>query len=154
MAVARAPVWRPRLRVAAVAMGFLLAVAQWALCGFAWQDLPTSLLMGLSVLPPVRTGTVLRGLGRLGMVGLAGSAVGVWILPAVPSPAAARRWLHGVATQVYRWTDAARDEPQTADPTDRRSVIAQAWYPTTRREPARDVARVAYIDGIGHFLPS
>ena len=63
-----APVWRPRLRVAAVAMGFLLAVAQWALCGFTWQDLPAYLLMGLSVLPPVRTGTVLRGLGRLGPV--------------------------------------------------------------------------------------
>lgn len=145
-----APAWRPRLRVAAVALGFLLAVAQWALCGFTWQDLPAYLLMALSALPPVRTATVLRGLGRLGMVGLASSAVGVWILPAVPTlpPPDGR---YPVATQVYRWTDAARDEPQTADPTDRRSVIAQAWYPTTRREPAREVAHVAYIDGIGHL---
>jgi len=145
-----APAWRPRLRVGAVAVGFLLAVAQWALCGFTWQDLPAYLMMALSALPPLQTGTVLRGLGRLGMVGLAATAIGVWILPAVPTlpPPDGR---YPVATQVYRWTDAARDEPQTADPTDRRSVIAQAWYPTTRREPARDAAPVAYIDGIGHL---
>jgi hypothetical protein len=35
-----APAWRPRLRVAAVALGFLLAAGQWALCDFTWQDLP------------------------------------------------------------------------------------------------------------------
>ncbi len=145
-----APAWRPRLRVGVVAMGFLLATAQWALCGFTWQDLPAYLMVAVSALPPVRTGTVLRGLGRLGMVGLAATAIGVWILPAVPTlpPPDGR---YAVATQVYRWTDAARDEPQTPDPTDRRSVIAQAWYPTTRREPPRDVARVAYIDGIDHL---
>jgi predicted dienelactone hydrolase len=32
-------------------------------------------------------------------------------------------------------------------------VIAQAWYPTTRREPSGGEARVPYIDGIGH-MPS
>ena len=35
-----APARRPRLRVAAVALGFLLAAGQWALCDFTWQDLP------------------------------------------------------------------------------------------------------------------
>ena len=37
-----APAWRPRLRVAAVALGFLLAAGQWALCDFTWQDLPAA----------------------------------------------------------------------------------------------------------------
>ena len=141
-----APAWRTGLRVAAVAMGFLMAGAQWALCGFTWQDLPAYLLLALSALPPVRAATVLRWLGRLGLVGIAAAAIGVWILPAVPAlPQPDGRY--GVATQVYRWTDAARDEPQTADPTDRRSVIAQAWYPATRREHPGSVARLAYIDG-------
>jgi len=145
-----APDWRPRLRVAAVALGLLLAAAQWALCDFTWQDLPAYLLLALSALPPMRTGVALRWLGRLGLVGVAAAAVGVWILPAVPTlPEPDGRYV--VGTQVYRWTDAARDEPHTADPADRRSVIAQAWYPTTRREHASGVARLAYVDGIAHM---
>jgi dienelactone hydrolase len=145
-----APAWRPRLRVPGAAVGLLLAAAQWALCDFTWQNLPACLLLALSALPPLPTGTVLRWLGRLGFVGITAAAVGVWILPAVPTlPQPDGRY--AVATQVYRWTDAARDEPHTADPTDRRSVIAQAWYPTTRREHSRGVARLAYIDGIDHM---
>lgn len=145
-----APAWRPRLRIAAGAMGFLVAAAQWAVCGYTWQDLPAYPLLALSALPPVRTGAVLRWIGRLGLVGLALATIGVWILPAVPTlPQPDGRY--AVATQVYRWTDAARDEPHTADPTDRRSVIAQAWYPATRRERPGGVARLAYIDGTGHM---
>jgi dienelactone hydrolase len=144
-----APAWRPGLRIAAVALGLLLAAAQWALCGFTWQDLPAYLLLALSALPPVRTGTVLRGLGRLGLAGITAATMGVWILPAVPTlPQPDGRY--AVGTQVYRWTDDARDEPHTADSSDRRSVIAQAWYPTTG-EPPRGVARLAYIDGTDHM---
>ena len=147
-----APAWRPGLRVAVVALGCLLAAAQWALCGFTWQDLPAYLLLALSALPPVRTRAVLFRLGRAGFVGIAVAAAGVWMLPAVPTlPQPDGRY--AVATQVYRWTDAARDEPHTADPTDGRSVIAQAWYPTVRRTDPSGVARLAYIDGTGH-MPS
>jgi predicted dienelactone hydrolase len=145
-----APARRLRLRVVAVALGFLLAAGQWALCDFTWQDLPAYLLLALSALPPVRTVTVLRWLGRLGLASVAATAVGVWILPAVPTlPRPDGRY--AVATVVYRWTDTPRDEPHTPDPTDRRSVIAQAWYPTAGREHPRGVARLAYIDGIGHM---
>ncbi|MEO7354748.1 MAG: hypothetical protein ABIZ70_10435 [Gemmatimonadales bacterium] len=142
-----APASRPRLRIAAVALGFLLAAAQWALYDFTWQDVPAYLLLALSALPPMRTGAVLRWLGRIGFVGVAAAAVGVWILPAVPTlPQPDGRY--AVATQIYRWTDSTRDEPHTPDPTDRRSVIAQAWYPTVRSEHPRGGARIAYIDGI------
>ncbi|MBX7186754.1 MAG: hypothetical protein K1Y01_16555 [Vicinamibacteria bacterium] len=145
-----APTWRSRRRVAAVALGLLLAAGQWALCGFTWQDLPAYLLMALSALPPVRAGMGLRWLGRVGFAGVAAVAAGVWILPAVPTlPEPDGRY--AIATEVYRWTDAARDEPHTADPSDRRSVIAQAWYPTTGREHPRTVPRLAYIDGTGHM---
>ena len=145
-----APAWQPGLRIAGVATAFVVAAAQWALCGFTWQDLPAYPLLALSALPPMRTGALLRWLGRLSFAGIAGIAIGVWILPAVPTlPQPDGRY--AVGTQVYRWTDAARDEPHTADPTDRRSVIAQAWYPTTRREHPSSVARLAYIDGIDHM---
>jgi predicted dienelactone hydrolase len=141
-----AAAWRPRLRIAAVILGFVLATAQWALCGFTWQDLPAYLLLVLSALPPLRAGAVSGRIGRLGFVGIAAACVGVWVLPAVPTlPQPDGR--HAVATEVYRWTDAARDEPQTADPSDRRSVIAQAWYPTARRESPAGPARLPYLDG-------
>lgn len=139
--------WRPNLRIAAAGLALLLAAAKWALYGFTWQDLPAHLLLALSALPPVRTGAVLRRIGRLGLGGIATACIGVWILPAVPTlpPPDGR---YAIATQVYRWTDASRDEPHTADTGDRRSVIAQAWYPTTRRDHS---AHVPYIDGIGHM---
>lgn len=145
-----APAWGPGMRAAGVAMAALLAAAQWALCGFTWQDLPAYLLLALSAVPPLRTVAALRWLGRLCLAGLSAASVGVWILPAVPTlPQPDGRY--AVATQVYRWTDVSREEPQTTDPTDRRSVIAQAWYPTTSREHPARVARLAYIDGLGHM---
>ncbi|MET0281521.1 MAG: dienelactone hydrolase family protein [Steroidobacteraceae bacterium] len=141
-----APTRRPRLRTAAAGLGVLLAVGQWMLCGFTWQDLPLYLLLALSALPPLRSGAALRWIGRLGMVAIAASGIGVWVLPAVPElpPPDGR---HAVGTRIYRWTDVSRDEPRTADGSDRRSVIAQAWYPAPHREDSGRGARLPYIDG-------
>ena len=147
-----APAWRPRLRIAGVGLGLLLAAVQWALCGFTWQDLAAYPLLALCALPPMRTGTVPRWIGHLGLVGIAAVCVGVWMLPAVPMlPTPDGR--DSIGTEIYRWTDTARDEPHTADLSDRRSVIAQAWYPTTHREDVGGGARLPYIDGTDH-LPS
>ncbi len=144
-----APAWRPRLRIAAAGLGLLLAAAQWGLYGFTWQSLPAWLLLALSALPTVRTGSVLRWIGRLGLVGIAAASIGVWILPAVPT-LSKPDGRYAVATEVYRWTDASRDEPHTPDTGDRRSVIAQAWYPTTGRDQSGG-AGLPYIDGIGRL---
>lgn len=141
-----APEFRPARRMAAVVLGFLLAAAQWALCGFTWQDLPAYLLLVVSGLPPVRTGRWLRGIGHLCLTGMAAVCVGVWILPAVPT-LPRPDGPYAVGTEIYRWTDISRDEPHTPESTDRRSVIAQAWYPAARHEQSRDVAPVVYIDG-------
>jgi len=145
-----APAWRPRLRIVGVGLGLLLAAGQWIICGFTWQDLPAYLLLILSALPPIASGRVQRWIGRLGFVGMALISVGVWILPAVPTlPHPDGRF--AVGTQIYRWTDTSRDEPHTADPSDRRSVIAQVWYPATHHKPSGGVASLAYIDGIGRL---
>jgi dienelactone hydrolase len=148
-----APSSRPALRVAAAGLGVLLLVVKWAVYGFTWQDLPSFPLLALSALPPFRTGAVLRWIGRLGLVGIAAACIGVWILPAVPTlPEPDGRF--AVATEVYRWTDASRDEPHTADTGDRRSVIAQAWYPTSGGDRSGRSAPVPYVDGAGRLPES
>ncbi|GAA0618365.1 carboxylic ester hydrolase [Brevundimonas kwangchunensis] len=143
-----APAWRPERRIAGACLGLLLAAGQWILLGFTWQSLPAWLLLALSALRALRTHVVLRWIGRLALVGIAAASVGVWALlpavPCLPQPDGP----HAVATEVYRWTDASRDEPHTDDPADRRAVIAQAWYPTTARPSGQPVP---YIDGLGRM---
>lgn len=43
-----------------------------------------------------------------------------------------------VARTTLRWTDDARDEPMTTDPSDQREVVAHVWYPTA--DPAAQYA--------------
>ena len=142
-----APAWRPRLRMAGAGVGLVLAALQWALWGVTWQSLPAVPLLALSALPPLCTGSVLRWTGRLGLAGMAALSAGVWMLPAVPKlPPPDGPW--AVGTHVYRWTDDSRDEPHTEDPADRRSVIAQVWYPAA---PGASSSSLPYIDGIGRM---
>lgn len=141
-----APDTRAAQRVAAAALVALLAAAQWARYGFTWQSIPAYPLLALSALPALSTGSALRWLGRLSVVGLMLITLGVWILPAVPS-IPAPDGPYAVGTEIYRWTDTARAEPHTADTTDHRSVIAQVWYPTSRRSAPSGNSRLPYIDG-------
>lgn len=48
---------------------------------------------------------------------------------------------YGIGTRVYDWTDAAREEPFTAERGDRRRLVVQIWYPAAGRGPTRP-----YID--------
>jgi dienelactone hydrolase len=141
-----APGTRAPQRAAAAGLVALLAAAQWAVYGFTWQSVPAYPLLALSALPALHTGTALRRLGRLSFVMLAAVALGVWVMPAVPS-LPEPDGPYAVGSEIYRWTDLSRDEPHTADTTDRRSVIAQVWYPTSRRSAAGSNARLPYLDG-------
>ena len=67
-----------------------------------------------------------RVLGRLGLLaGLTPGGVGLLFagVPVLPRPAGP----HLVGSEVFRWTDPRRAEVLTADPQDRREVVAQAW---------------------------
>jgi predicted dienelactone hydrolase len=85
-----------------------------------------------------------RGLLTVGLA-LGGLALLTAFVPALPKPSGP----HNVGSVVFRWTDNKRSETFTADPTDRRQVIAQAWYPT---DATRGQA-VPYFEAQGH-LPS
>src|SRR2546423_74132 len=85
-----------------------------------------------------------RGLLIVGLA-LGGLALLTAFVPALPKPSGP----HHVGSVVFRWTDNKRSETFTADPADRRQVIAQAWYPT---DATRGQA-VPYFEAQGH-LPS
>jgi len=87
-----------------------------------------------------------RVLGRVGL--LAGVTIGGLGLlfvsvPSLPRPTGQ----HLVGSQVFRWTDARRPETFTADPGDRREVVAQAWYPTDVTQGQR----VPYFEAQDHL---
>ena len=81
------------------------------------------------------------------VVGLAlgGMALLTALVPTLPKPSGP----HSVGSVIFRWTDNKRSETLTADPSDRRQVIAQAWYPTD----ATTGQAVPYFEAQGH-LPS
>ncbi|RKS07315.1 platelet-activating factor acetylhydrolase isoform II [Nocardiopsis sp. Huas11] len=64
----------------------------------------------------------------------------VWALPPVdfPEPSGG----YAVGTTTVQWTDRDRDETWTEDPDDRRTVVAQLWYPA---EPGTGTAGAPYL---------
>ena len=131
----------------------LLAIATLAVNGMQWQLVPWQVLAA-----SVATAAALRrwrpghsrrwrratGRGVL-VIGLAfaGLALLTAFVPALPKPSGP----HQVASEIFRWTDNQRPETLTANPSDHRQVIAQAWYPTdTSTGPA-----VPYFEAQRHL---
>ena len=113
-----------------------LAVATLVVEGLRWQLVPWQVLAvavaaaaGFRRWRPGHSRRWRRVVGRgmlvvgLTLGGLALLTASVPVLPAPSGP-------HSVGSVVFRWTDHQRSETFTADPSDRRQVIAQAWYPT------------------------
>lgn len=104
--------------------------------GQRWQLVPWELLSvgmaaaaGLRLWRPGHSHRWARVLGRIGLVlGIlvGGIAALTEFLPTLPEPSGA----HHVGSVIFRWTDSARPETFTANPTDHREVVVQAWYPT------------------------
>ena len=57
-----------------------------------------------------------------------GTAIGIGSLAQVGY--AAPTGPEAVGRTTLRWTDDARDEPMTVDPSDHREIVAHVWYPT------------------------
>jgi dienelactone hydrolase len=73
----------------------------------------------------------------------AGVALLTAFVPTLPEPAGP----HRVGSEIFRWTDNQRLETLTANPSDHRQVIAQAWYPS---EASKGRA-VPYFEAQGHL---
>jgi predicted dienelactone hydrolase len=64
-------------------------------------------------------------------------------VPVLPEPAGP----HKVGSEIFRWMDSHRLETLTANPSDHRQVIAQAWYPSD----ANKGRAVPYFEAQGHL---
>jgi dienelactone hydrolase len=131
----------------------LLALVTLAVDGIHWQLVPWQILAlaatAAAALRRWRPGHSRRwrrviGRGVL-VVGLAvaGVALLTAFVPTLPQPAGP----HKVGSEIFRWTDSQRAETLTANPSDHRQVIAQAWYPSD----ASNGATVPYFEAQGHL---
>ncbi|MFE9560151.1 alpha/beta hydrolase family protein [Streptomyces sp. NPDC006487] len=112
--------------------------------GIRWQLLPVlagAALASAFAVPPLlrrRTGRPawrarwwLALPGSLACAGLiAIGPVAAWALPVPEFPEPSGDF--AVGTRVVQWTDPLRPESFTADPDDRRTVVAQLWYPAQK----------------------
>jgi dienelactone hydrolase len=149
--------WLPsavRRRTALGAVGVVAVGAALAMVGVRWQlllvlaaDLLAGAGAGAGWLLRRRSGragwrarwwlTLPGSLTCLGLV--AAGATAAWALPApnFPQPSGPS----AVGTTVVQWTDPDRDEAATPDAGDRRTVVAQLWYPAQSVTPGRPRAQ-------------
>ncbi|WP_245778252.1 alpha/beta hydrolase family protein [Lentzea xinjiangensis] len=141
---------RPRVTIAAGAV-FLLSAISLCATGIRWQLLPV--LAGAAVAATFAFSPLVRGRARRvrrwlalpGSLACAGlitaGPVTAWAfpVPVFPEPSGG----FAVGTRVLEWTDPDRPETFTADPRDRRTVVAQLWYPA--RNSAADAPRAQYL---------
>ena len=127
---------RPAALEALSVGALLLAVITLAVGGFQWQLVPWQLLAlavtAAAALRRWRPGhsrrwrrVIGRGVLAVGLA-IAGVALLTALVPTLPNPAGP----HKVGSEIFRWTDGQRPETLTANPSDHRQVIAQAWYPS------------------------
>ncbi|MBB1153838.1 dienelactone hydrolase family protein [Amycolatopsis sp. DR6-1] len=141
---------RPHVTIAAGAV-FLLAAIALCVTGIRWQLLPV--LAGAVVAAPFAFPPLVRSRARrvrwwlalpgsLACAGLiATGPVTAWAFPVPVFPVPSGGF--AVGTRVLQWTDPDRAETFTADPLDRRTVVAQLWYPA-QNSPA-DASRAQYL---------
>ncbi len=141
---------RPRPTFGLCALGALIALLQAALEGVRWQLVPAHVVL------IVATATSLRSLRRpaedardrrpwprllaitLGLLVVASSAALAFVLPvfSLESPTGP----HAVGVSTFEWVDPSRPEARSTDPSARRALVVELWYPATHppgAEPAR-----------------
>lgn len=132
----------------------LLALVQVLAEEVYWHFLPTYVLIAALSLSAVRLpakppawSTWLARAGLAGAMALAIAPFALFVpVPVLTTPSGP----FAVGTEIYRWVDASRDETATKTLSDKRNVIAQAWYPAQ----ARGGKRSTYMDGLDHLPPT
>lgn len=129
----------------------VLAATQVLTEDFYWHFLPVYFLIAVLGVSAVRLPTKSPAwsiwLARAGLAGAMVLAIAPFALfvpvPVLTTPSGP----FAVGTVIYRWVDASRAETATKNPSDKRNVIAQAWYPAQTRGGKRST----YMDGLDHL---
>jgi predicted dienelactone hydrolase len=133
----------------------LAAGAQVLLEGARWQMAPayavsvSLFLISLTTKGGARHGSergCLRRLGGLMGTGFGALALAFSLLPPLAFPVFSLPHPYGpyqIGTLTYDWVDAARPEIFTADPSDRRELMVQVWYPVQGSKSAK---RAPYVE--------
>ncbi|MER8187781.1 hypothetical protein [Kitasatospora sp. NPDC094015] len=134
------PAARPRVTIAAGAL-FVVSAIVLGVLGVRWQLMPV--LVGAASALPFAVAPLLRrrtgrqpwrarwwlalpgSLACLGLIAAGPVAAWAFPVPVFPEPTGG----FAVGTRVEQWTDPLRPETFTPDPDDRRTVVAQLWYP-------------------------
>lgn len=152
------PSGMPWLRYA-VPLALVAGIVQVAVEGARWQMVPA---YGMAVVfflvwlfNAVAPGglSVHRSIAGIG-IGLGGLGLLVSIALPIVLPVfhfAKPTGPYAIGTATYHWTDASRPELFTTDPTDRRELMAQIWYPA-RAETASP--RDPYIEEADSVAPA
>ncbi|WP_285501122.1 hypothetical protein [Actinokineospora sp. NBRC 105648] len=141
---------RPRATIAAGA-AFLPSAIALCVTGLRWQLLPV--LAGAIIAAPFAIFPLVRDRARrvrwwLALPGsvacaclIATGPAAAWAFPVPVFPELSGDF--AVGTRVLQWTDPDRPETFTTDPQDRRTVVAQLWYPA--KNSSADVPRAQYL---------
>jgi len=129
----------------------VLIATQLLISGFLWPFVPTYFLVALLALSSLKLSAKLPTwriwLTRIVLLfafllAIAPFAILVPV-PVLPTPSGP----FSIGTKIYRWVDTLRNEEATDNITDKRNVIAQAWYPTELSDKQRSV----YMDGLSNL---
>lgn len=135
--------------VAVVVAGAVASGAALLVLDVRWQLVPV--LVGAAIAVPFAARVPGRPVGgrrwvaavasvaSLGLIASGIAAACAFPIPVFPPPTGP----YAVGSTVLEWTDADRPEPATADPDDRRTIVAQLWYPAQAASP--DVERARYL---------
>lgn len=127
----------------------VLIIIQILISGFLWHFVPTYLLVAFLALRALKVSTkkskwrawTTRLLLLFALV-LAIVPFAVFTpAPVIPTPSGP---YYLIGTKIYRWVDSSRVELATENPSDKRNVIAQVWYPT----PFPGQQKSIYMDGL------
>ena len=135
-----------------------ILLVHWVVERYRWQMAPAYLLTGALFLltlpgllkgterPPGNRGLAILG-GGLAVLGWAIAAALPILLPVpqLPEPPGPE----AVGSVVYDWIDPARAESYSADPSDKRELVVQIWYPTQPPPGAQTVPLIDHWDVAG-----
>lgn len=122
----------------------LLTAVHWRREKARWQMIPTYLLTAVS-LPLLGWQMVLHwwGLAALGLATAGGALLPILLpVPRLPRPSGP----YTIGTHIFYVTDAQRQEVYSDDPTDKRQLLVQVWYPAQKPKNGRLAPYVPYFD--------